>query len=278
MTIRFMRGVMVAGLALAPIQAQAQGIVMISDLSGVALLHGRKAPLTLMEEVPPEQAVTLKDGARITFVNMRTGAESSFAGPGKFKLDGNGEAKGMAPKHRHLVAALQGAVHLRPGALGQASVVMRAVPGAQAMSPAGPWSLSPTPEFRWQSAGAKAIYHFKLQDPQGQVVFELTQEDCAIQVPEHLAMADDTAYAWVLETRLPDGTQTRRSGQLTVLPKPVREQLQAARPSLDAPFSERLVFAALLEQQQLHQEAQVFWKSLAKDRPDDPNLAKIAGN
>ena len=91
-------------------------------------------------------------------------------------------------------------------------------------------------------------------------------------------MADDTAYAWVLETRLPDGTQTRRSGQLTVLPKPVREQLQAARPSLDAPFSERLVFAALLEQQQLHQEAQVFWKSLAKDRPDDPNLAKIAGN
>jgi hypothetical protein len=186
----------------------------------------------------------------------------------------------MAPRQRHLVAALQGTVHLRPGALAQASVVMRAVPGsvAQAMSPAGPWSLSPTPEFHWKAAGPKATYHFKLQDPQGQVVFELTQEDCAIQVPEHLALAEDTAYTWVLDTRLADGSQTRASGQLKVLPKAVRDPLLAARPSLEAPFSERLVYAALLEQHQLHEDAEVFWKSLAKDHPDDPNLAKIAGN
>jgi hypothetical protein len=157
---------------------------------------------------------------------------------------------------------------------------MRAAPGAEAqiMSPPGPWSLSATPEFRWQPAAGKASYHFKLQDPQGQVVFELTQDDCSVQVPEHLALADDTAYTWVLETLLADGSQTRRSGNLKVVPKPVREQLQGSRPGQDAPFSERLVYAAVLEQHELHDEARPYWKSLAKDRPDDPALAKIAGN
>ena len=283
MTLCYGFKLMLAGVALVqalPAAAQGRAVVMISDLSGVINLEGRKEPLGLMEEVAPEVSLTLKAGARITFVNMRTGAESTFTGPGKFKLDANGEAKGMAAKQRRMVAALQGTVHLRPGALAQASVVMRAVPGApeQTMSPAGPWTLSATPEFRWQAAAPKASYHFRLQDPQGQVVFELTQEDTSIQVPEHLALADETAYTWVLETTLPDGAQSRRSGQIKVLPKALREQLQTAKPSLEAPFSERLVYAAVLEQHELHEEARPYWKSLAKERPDDPALAKIAGN
>ena len=283
MTLRYTGRLLMMGVVLVqvlPALAQGRAVVMISDLAGVVTLEGRKEPLGLMEEVAPDLTLHLKAGARITFVNMKTGAESSFTGPGKFKLDAHGEAKGMAAKHKRMVAALQGTVRLRPGALAQASVVMRAVPGApeQAMSPAGPWSLSATPEFRWQAAAPKATYHFKLQDPQGQVVFELTQDDCSIQVPEHLALADETAYTWVLETTLADGAQTRRSGQIKVLPKALREQLQAGRPTLEAPFSERLVYAAVLEQHELHEEARVYWKSLAKERPEDPALAKIAGN
>jgi hypothetical protein len=108
------------------------------------------------------------------------------------------------------------------------------------------------------------------------VVFELTQEECSIQVPEHLALAEDTAYTWGLETLLPDGARTRRSGSLKVVPRPVRDQLQAAKPGLDAPFSERLVYAAVLEQHELHGEARSYWRSLAKERPEDPGLAKIA--
>lgn len=281
MTLRSIGGCMLMAAAVVmPAQAQSGGVVMVSDLSGTIQVEGRKAPLALMEEVAAGRKLTLAPGARLTFVNMRTGAESSFAGPGKFKLDTNGVAKGLAPKREHLVAALQGAVHLKPGALAQASVVMRAVPGQEGftMSPQGPWTLSPTPDFRWQPAGPKASYHFKLQDPQAQVLFELTQEECSIQVPEHLALADDTAYTWVLETTLADGSRTRRTGTLQVLPRPVREQLQSNRPGPDAPFSERLVYAAVLEQHGLHEEAQVYWKGLAKERPEDPALAKIVGN
>jgi hypothetical protein len=151
-------------------------------------------------------------------------------------------------------------------------------PDSNGMTPEGPWSLSATPEFRWKAQGPNATYHFKLQDPQGQVVFELTQGECSIQVPEHLALGEDTAYTWVLDTKLTDGAQDRRSGQIKVVPKAIREQLQGARPALDAPFSERLVFAALLEQHELHGEARAYWQSLAKDRPEDEGLAKLAAH
>ena len=168
-------------------------------------------------------------------------------------------------------------MRLRPGALAQASVVMRTAPepGGPAMSP-GPCSFSATPVFRWRPGGADATYHFRLQDPQGQVLFELTQPECAIQVPPHLALAEETAYTWVLDTRRPDGSETRASGQVKVLAKGVREALQAGRPALDAPFSERLVYAALLEQQELHEEARAYWQGLARERPDDPGLARLA--
>ena len=281
MTLRSIGGLMLTVAALAVVaQAQGVGVVMVSDLSGTVQIEGRKTPLNLMEEVPAGRTLSLAPAAKLTFVNMKTGAETTFTGPGKFKLDANGVAKGMAPRRQHLVAALQGTVHLRPGALAQASVVMRAVPGQQevTLTPRGPWSLSATPEFRWKAAAPKASYHFKLQDPQAQVVFELTQEECSIQVPEHLALADDTVYTWVLETTLPDGAATRKTGTLKVVPRPLREQLQASRPAADAPFSERLVYAAVLEQHDLHEEAQVYWKGLAKERPEDPALAKIAGN
>jgi hypothetical protein len=275
------QGLLLAGMAVfqvLPAAAQSHGVVMISDLTGVALLEGRKQPLALMDEVAPNLAVTLKAGAKLTFVNMRTGAETTFTGPGKVKLDVLGEPSGIAPGRRRLVAALQGAVHLRPGGLAQASVVMRDVtrPEATGMSPEGPWSLSPTPEFHWKPSGAKASYHFKLQDPQGQVLFELTQDECSVQVPEHLALSEDTAYTWVLDIKLADGGQDRKSGQIKVVPKALREQLQGTRPAQDAPFSERLVYAALLEQHELHEEARPFWRSLAKDRPGDEALAKFA--
>jgi hypothetical protein len=262
-----------------PAAAQTKGVVMVADLRGSATL-GDKTPLALMAEIPAGGVVTLAKDAKITFVNMKTGAESSFTGPGKLTLDPTGTVTGLAPKSQRQVAALKGANKLKPGAMAQASVVMRAVPGSEepAVTPTG-LTLSATPEFLWKSAGPKASYHFKLQDPQGQVLFELTQDECSVQVPEHLALADDTAYTWVLATDLPNGTTTRKTGTIRVYgPKEDRTELQAARPATDSPFTDRVVYAMLLETNGLHEDARVYWKALAKERPEDPQFAKFANH
>ena len=257
----------------------AQGVVMVSDLKGEVFLEGRNQPVALMQEVAANQGLVFKAGGRATFVNMKTGVQTSFEGPGTVRFDAQGEAKGLATKDRHKVTALGGVLQLKPAAMAQASVVMRntAEKVDHPMSPWGPWVLSPVPAFAWKPAGPKASYHFKFKDAQGQVVFELTQGDCTVQVPEHLALAEDAEYTWMLETTLPDGSQTNLSGQLKLVPKAVREQLERARPKAEAPFSERLVYAVLLEQQDLREEAQAWWKALAKERQGEQGLSRLAG-
>jgi hypothetical protein len=58
-------------------------------------------------------------------------------------------------------------------------------------------------------------------------------------------------------------------------PPGLRAQVEAARPAPDAPVSERVAFAAWLEQQQLHDEARAYWKALAAERPGSEKLKSL---
>jgi hypothetical protein len=55
-----------------------------------------------------------------------------------------------------------------------------------------------------------------------------------------------------------------------------RARIEAARPAPDAPFSRRVAFAAWLEQLGLKDEARVYWKQLAGERPDSEQLKKLS--
>lgn len=55
----------------------------------------------------------------------------------------------------------------------------------------------------------------------------------------------------------------------------LRARVEAARPAPGAPVSERVAFAAWLEQQQLHDEARAYWTALAAERPDSQKLKSL---
>lgn len=56
----------------------------------------------------------------------------------------------------------------------------------------------------------------------------------------------------------------------------LRAQIEAARPAPSASVAERVRFAAWLEQLQLREEARVYWKALAAERPDSQQLKELA--
>lgn len=56
----------------------------------------------------------------------------------------------------------------------------------------------------------------------------------------------------------------------------LRAQIEAARPAPDASVAERVRFAAWLEQLQLKDEARVYWKALAAERPESQQLKELA--
>lgn len=58
----------------------------------------------------------------------------------------------------------------------------------------------------------------------------------------------------------------------------LRAHIEALRPAAGAPVSERVAFAAWLEQMQLKDEARGYWRALAAERPDSAELKALAAN
>lgn len=253
-------------------------VAMVTDIVGKASLRPGQF-LGLTASVPAQQTITLEAGSRLVVVHLRTGEEFAFTGPAKVRFNAEGRPEGAQPSAVKKVGALQGSIRLKPEAMVQASVVMRevdpALGGRSGFTPQGPALLDPLPEFKWKSAGVDASYRLELIDSAGQSHLELTLDETSLKLPEHLALRDGARYTWRLHTTVKGETHSE-SGTLRTLAKTEREQLQAARPKEGASFSERLIFAALLEQLKVSDEASRQWKILAAERPQDETLRALA--
>jgi hypothetical protein len=56
----------------------------------------------------------------------------------------------------------------------------------------------------------------------------------------------------------------------------LRARVDRARPRADASFGDRLLYALLLDELGMREEAERFWTQLARERPDDRDLAARA--
>lgn len=268
-------------LACVPVMtAEAQdAVAMVTDVSGkVSFRDGHSVGITA--QISSQQILTLENGSRIVLVHMKTGEEFVFGGPCKIHLNAEGRPEGAQPMSVRKAAALQGSIRLKPAGLAQASLVLREVDtnaptGTSEFAPRGPVLLEPLPEFHWKAAGTGATYRLQISDRGGELLLDLTLDEPGLKLPEHLALTEGGSYTWVLRTTIKGETQTE-SGKFKLLPKAQREQLQLALPKAGASFSERLVYAAFLDQFELRDEARKHWKALAKERSEDEALKALS--
>ena len=82
----------------------------------------------------------------------------------------------------------------------------------------------------------------------------------------------DTEYAWSVSA----GGQEIGSARFRTLPAAVILDAEKRRPSDKAEFSDRLLYALLLQEIGAVQEAQEAWGKLAQERSDLPELAGLA--
>jgi hypothetical protein len=76
-------------------------------------------------------------------------------------------------------------------------------------------------------------------------------------------------------TLKPGGVAPATFVMRTNVSKELRARIEAARPKPGAPVSERVAFAAWLEQLELKDEAKAYWKALAAERPDSAKLKEL---
>lgn len=280
---RILRGVAawLAGLTLACAAgaraSEPPGLVI--DVQGNATLAGTR--VAILTGLPPGAEVTLAPAARVVVVHTQNGRQFELIGPGAFRWTG-GKVEVVRPgelRVRESADAAFGDLRLRTGRIAQASISMRGVPGEsklQLISPASTWLLEAPKSFRWQPVAGAASYRFQLTDSNGKPLHEARTSAAAVELPAGVAFEAGRTYGWQVQAELAGGRAVDGWTEFGVAGPDLRARVDRARPRADASFSDRLLYALLLDELGVREEAERLWAQLARERPDDKDLAARA--
>jgi len=258
--------------------AAAQGVAMVTDVSGrVAGL----TPAAILSDVPADARVQVEAGAQLVVIYLQSGDEYTFTGPSQilFHASEPQVLSGAQPQKKSSPLAKGGKVTIKPIAVSQAAYVMRGGrPSARIklLTLSGTRTLETAPEFRWQEIELGVNYHFEITDDTGKSLYETEVQRSSLRLPESMQLREGVGYTWEVSARSPDGRRYVSTGDFSVADRDVRAQAQALRPAPSAPVSERVAYAAWLEQAELRDEARKYWRALAQERPDDAKLKVLA--
>ena len=140
----------------------------------------------------------------------------------------------------------------------------------------GTKTLDTSPEFRWQEIEAGAKYRFELTDDTGRSLHEAEVQRLSFKLPDAVQLREGVGYTWEVSARTPDGRRYVSAGDFSIAPQEVRAKAQALRPAASAPVSERVAYAAWLEQAELRDEARNTGSALSTERPEDAKLKALA--
>lgn len=256
----------------------ADGIAFITNMKGEVAVDGNPRP-TLLAELGKGQKVTVGKDSQASVMYIASGKEYILKGPGDYwvkdtEITG---AAGMSPATRNTEWRTSNKVLVQVAQTSAASVRMRSV--AQPKVDTAPRLLFPIqgsiatlqPTFRWQPADAKAQGEFALMVVgQDKPVHQSKAAGGAYRVPAKLK--PDTDYAWTVTSA---GSEIG-TGRFRTLSQETLQQVERRKPNDKAEFSDRVLFALMLQEMGATQEANESWARLAQERADLPELAALA--
>ena len=262
--------------------ATAAPAAMITDVTGAASLAetGKARPAALLSYVEPGTSLRLGAGARLVLAFLSSPMEITLTGPAEGTVGSEGVALSRgAISTRSLQAARSDAARtfepVQRQRLAIATVEMRGVAGPRIVieGPANTSVYSDAPLLAWRALPGVASYRLVLSDASGTTLIDRSVSATRFTPPQPLAFG--ASYQWRVEVNLPSGEPVSAQAAFSVIDAGRAKRIAALRPAAQAPFSERVLFAAQLESEGLAYEAKREWRALASER-DDPALREWA--
>ena len=229
--------------------AHAAPVALVTDVVGAGTQRG--APLRLLAELEPGSEISVGDGARVVVFYLADGSEWTLSGRGRFRLANRApQAQGDArAPQRKAAAPTLAAVRLRTDRAVQGGLQMRGGSDRPALvAPVDDLLLDTDVEFRWEPAGPGTTYRFELVDIAGTAVHVTQTAASTLRLPAGVALAPGVAYVWAVSGRDPNAPQPfYRAAAFRVADAGTRARLLAARPQPEAPFADRALYVAVLE-------------------------------
>ena len=263
--------------------AEAQTVAIVTDLTGKASIQNAAATrdVTILSTIDAGTRLSLDGGAHMVALYTASGDEYAFAGPALIEFRGGApEALSGAQPQKRTSAVAKGAnIRIRTSSTMQAGYVMRDVPAnvrIKLLSPAGSRTLELSPEFRWQDVQPGVKYQFELSDETGKSLYQAEVDGAALKLPASVHLREGAAYTWQVSVRLADSHRYVSVEDFSIAAAELRARVEALRPATGAPVSERVAYAAWLQQEELKDEARKYWRALAAERPEDARLRELA--
>jgi hypothetical protein len=215
-------------------------------------------------------------------VYLASGDEFAFSGPAQiqFRAAAPQVLSGAALQKRANPLGKGGKdVIIKPVGVTQSTYVMRGgrpTARIKLLTLSGTKTLDTAPEFRWQEIEPGVRYRFELTDDTGGSLHEAEVQRSSFKLPDSVQLREGISYTWGVSARTPDDRRYVSAGDFTIATPQLRAEANALRPGAGTPVSQRVAFAAWLEQVELRDEARKYWKALAAERPDDVRLKSLA--
>ena len=253
----------------------AEGIAFISDMKGEVAVDGIPRPM-LLSELAKGQKVTVGKDSQANVMYIASGKEYVLRGPADYLVKDTEIAGSiMPPVSRSTEWRANTRVLSQVARTSAASVRMRSIaaPKVDKQVKAFPSEgavATLQPVFRWKEEAAPAEFKLLVVGQEKPMHVARTVNGATYKVPARLR--PQTEYVW---TAVAAGNEVG-AGKFRTLSPEVLSRIDQHRPSDRAEFSDRLMFALLLQEVGAIEEARDAWVKLSQERADLPELSALA--
>ncbi len=252
----------------------ADPVAFLSDVKGEVVMNGSGRPPFLSELLPGTKLALGKDAAAAVMFVV-SGEEFSLKGPGEFVVTREGvkASKGAAPSIRVPGLKVSAAAYVDTSRAATASLRMRSAPAPKGERSAPVYPVNTRiatlqPTLRWKGEPG-AAYSVVVTSASGKEVFRGTAKGSSLALPARLQAGQ--GYTWSYSA----GEATLGDAHFETLPADSIAAAEKARSGART-FSDRVLFAMVLQDLGAPQDAREVWTQLSAERPDLPELAKLA--
>jgi len=268
--------------SLLPLQVlAAETVAMVTDIVGEVAVNsdGQKKPLNILDNVATGMQIDIAEQAKLVLVYLDSGKEYAVQGKTmvnigakQINLESGQSISGKdLNKYRDVqfkpVNALQAAAEMRSGSAKHIKLRLLSLNGVK--------TLQVRPTFRWQAIKPGLKYQFELFNTEGETLLEKQLTETSLQLPQDMLLSRGKIYSWEISTQLPNRKRYTNFTDFSVVSKKEFEMVNKLRPDESASVAELVLYASVLEQLLIRDEASRYWKKIISKRGAQPNLKNL---
>ncbi len=257
--------------------AEEYAVAMITDMNGISrnIVNKQAQQVDIFSELFAGDQLEIEKHASVTLIYWDNHKVFQIQGPSVVHIlkDSIQHVSGHKPKMKKIT--LLHHARINPAEVAQSGLVMRSAQKNKPISLLnlrGGKTADKRPTFLWKLHQKKDRVRFELVDEDGNMLLVKVLNGERFTLPASVHLKTGTVYSWSVEGRMGNGQVFADWGDFELATASLVAQKNNIQPKAHAGFSQRLLYAAWLQQNGFGDDAHHLWLKLAKERPNSPAL------